>query len=438
MKISYNILKRILLVGIIILLAASCSKKQEHDKIRFVSLAWQEQSLAATKGIINEWNKLHPEKEVEYVQANWFAIYDYLITSFETGDVPDIFHYEASMITNFGQRGNLTDLKPYLTDSIKNDIYETAWEPVTLNNGKIIGLPFLFESLIILYNKDIFEKNNIELPTSENPWSWSDLKEAANKMTKDLNNDGETDQWGAAIGLKSSANIILNLALGCGGNFFYKTADGYEVKIKKPEKKLLTTIHDMLYKDKCLSPFAAGQSGSSLMPSFFAGKYAMVIGIGTWARQQIVENAPKSFRWGVLEPIKEINQNQGSNPQTLSIPSASKRKKDAAEFIQYFINKENLAKLALSDWMNPTRKSCSEMPEFQNEELGWKTSISILNNLTAADWLKVPGFSEWKGRVANPILQEYFSNRMSIEEMSRRLTEESDYVLSRYKIRELK
>ena len=30
--------------------------------------------------------------------------HDYLITSFETGDVPDVFHYESSVIIDYAMR----------------------------------------------------------------------------------------------------------------------------------------------------------------------------------------------------------------------------------------------------------------------------------------------------------------------------------------------
>ncbi len=417
---------------ILVITVTNCSEKKENGKIKFVSLAWQKESIEINKSIIKKWNELHPQKQVEYIQANWNSIYDFLITSFETGDVPDVFHYEASMIMDFGNRGNLTDLKPYLSDNIKDDIYPVAWQSVTLDNGKIIGVPFLFESLIVLYNKDVFSENNIFPPTSDNPWSWEDLRNAAKALTKDKDNNGDVDQWGAAFGLRSSANIIINLTLGCGGSYFYLDDEEYKFKIDEPEKYLLSTIHDMIYKYKCASPLAVSQSGSSIIPAFYNGKYAMIIGIGTWARQQLIENAPNNFKWGVLEPIKEVSQEQGSNTQTLSVPSGSKRKKEAVEFIEFFLSKNNLAKLALGDWMNPTRKSCRFMSEFQSDSLGWKTCISIIDNLKMGPWLRVPGFSEWKGRVANPIFQEYFLNRMSLEELTVRMREESNYVLSRY------
>lgn len=174
MKSFSLIVKAVLIASLCVLVVVLLPRKKQSNKIQFVSLAWQEQSLTANKEIIAQWNRLHPDKQVEYIQANWSAIYDYLLTSFETGDVPDVFQYEASMLHDFGRRGNLTDLRPYLSDSLKNDIYPQAWESVTLDDGRIIGVPFLFESLIVLYNKDIFEKNNIKLPDREHPWSWND------------------------------------------------------------------------------------------------------------------------------------------------------------------------------------------------------------------------------------------------------------------------
>ena len=73
--------------------------------LRFVSLAWQEETLAENRAIVAEWNAAHPGKPVEYVQATWNSVHDYLITSFETGDVPDVFHYESSVIVDFAPGG---------------------------------------------------------------------------------------------------------------------------------------------------------------------------------------------------------------------------------------------------------------------------------------------------------------------------------------------
>ena len=74
-----------LLIFILGILVVGCSTNTKDDKITFISLAWQEQTLNTHKSIVAEWNNLHKNKQVEYVQSNWSSIHDYLITSFETG-----------------------------------------------------------------------------------------------------------------------------------------------------------------------------------------------------------------------------------------------------------------------------------------------------------------------------------------------------------------
>lgn len=173
-------------------------------------------------------------------------------------------------------------------------------------------------------------------------------------------------------------------------------------------------------------------SGTAVLPAFYEGDYALIPGIGVWARQQIVENAPADFRWGVLPPIKGVTQHQGANPQTLSIPKDSKHPEEAMEFIKFFLTKENMAKLALGDWMFPTRRSALNMPEFQTEEAGWKVSSETVQYLIMGPWQDSPAYAEWKDRVATPVMQELFNNQITVEEAARRMEEEGQRILRRY------
>jgi hypothetical protein len=44
----------------------------------------------------------------------------------------------------------------------------------------------------------------------------------------------------------------------------------------------------------------------------------------------------------------------------------------------------------------------------------------------------VNGFDEWKSKVATPALQEYFANKISIDEVAKKLVEDGNEVLERY------
>ncbi len=407
----------------------------EPEHLRFVSLAWQEQAIATNKSIVGEWNAIHPNLQVEYIQGTWNSVDDYLITAFETGDVPDVFHYESSVIINYVTRGYLTDLAPYIQPEMRNDILDVAWATVTRPNGEVGGVPFLIESLVVLYNKTLFEQAGIVPPSIERPWTWDDMRNAARALTKDLNGDGIVDQYGAGIGLRNSANIIMNTSISFGGSFFRKDGNHFIVKVGGPEKKLLGTIVDMLYSDKTMSPSSIGQTGAGMIPGFFSGRYAMLIGIGAWGRQQLVENAPPHFRWGVMPPLKAATQMLGASAQTLSIPKKSKRVKEAMEFINFMLSSKNMARLALNDWMIPARKSCLAMPAFRDSASGWDITCDAVQFLSTGTWLGAPGYVEWKSRVAIPILQELFAGRLSVDEAAQRIELESNVVLSRYEKR---
>lgn len=435
-------MKRIIFILVLVLLGSACgywvfqnNETAQGQSLRFVSLAWQERAIATNMSIVNEWNKLHPEMKVEYIQGTWNSAHDYLVTAFETGDVPDIFHYESSVIIDYAMRGYLTDLSPFISPEMKRDILDVAWKTVTRPNGEVSGIPFLIESLVVLYNKTLLDQEGIVPPTLEHPWTWDDLQATSRKLTKDLDGDGVIDQYGAGLGLRNSANIIMNTSISFGGSFFRKENNHFVVRVNDEEKKLLHTIVSMLYKDKSVSPASIGETGAGMIPGFFSGRYAMLVGIGSWGRQQLVENAPKEFRWGVMPPLKAQTQTYGASTQTLSVPKKSKHAKEAMMFIDFMLSSKNTARLALNDWMIPARKSCLAMPEFRDTIGGWDIATASVSTLGIGSWLGAPGYQEWKSRIANPVLQELFAGRLTVEEAAKRIEHESNNVLSRYKKR---
>lgn len=425
-----SIILTVLLASLTALFLTTASA-QEPVQLRFVSLAWQEQAIEAVKEVVAEWNEANPDVQVEYQQVDWGSINDYLVTSFETEAVPDVFHYESTQILDFGRRGYLTNLAPLLSEDLKEDVVEGAWETVTGENGEIWGVPFLWESRIVLYNKDLFEEAGVEPATIEDPWTWEELRAAAQELTRDRDGDGQIDQWGAAYGLRSPTNFILNMSIGFGGEYFYREDGEWVVRVGDAEKEFLNVLMDMIYEDESTSTDGISLSGPELFPGFFEGKYAMLPGMGVWARQQIVESGPEGFNWGVLPPLMAETQRQGSATQTLSIPEASPNKEAAMQFIEFFLNSENMATLAQGDWLFPTRESSFERPEFQTEEAGWNIATESARYLDLANHQLVPQYEEWRTRVATPIFQELLANRITVDEAAERLEREGNRLLQR-------
>lgn len=149
----------------------SAKSKQDAKSIKFLSLAWQVEAITAIRKMVAQWNDEHPEQPVELIQGTWSSVHDFLITGFETGDIPDIFHYESAIIVDFALRDYLADLAPYIQDELKQDVLDVAWSSVTRSDGQVIGIPFLAESFIVLYNKKLFAEAGISAPSFEKPWA---------------------------------------------------------------------------------------------------------------------------------------------------------------------------------------------------------------------------------------------------------------------------
>ncbi|MFF4778196.1 ABC transporter substrate-binding protein [Microtetraspora fusca] len=420
-----------------VVLAAGCSSgggdgdgaaSDGPVKLRFLSLAWQKESIAANKQLVDEWNKANPKIQVEYVQGSWDNVNDQLVTSFEAGDPPDVIHDDSPALSGFASRGFLLDLSSSLPSELKSDIPQAAWDTVTFGDGKggqgVYGVPFLQESQVLYANKKLLDASGVRIPTPDAPWTWDEFAEATKKMTKG-------GAYGVAWPMKSPVNKVLTLGLNFGGTFFTTEGGKTRVKVGAEEREVLGRIHDQLYKDKSADPSALGMGTADPLPGFFAGKYA-IVPAGVYLRQQVAEQAPSGFEWVTLPPLKGVTAEQGATSQTLSVAADSKHSQEAVKFISFFLNGPNQAKLAKGDWLLPTSTSAAADPAMTSKENFWDVATASAKNLVVAPYLKVDGYDEWKSKVATPVLQEYFANKISLDEVAKRLVEEGDKVLERY------
>ncbi len=390
-------------------------------KLRFLSLAWQKESLEANKDLVANWNAQNPNIQIEYVQGDWNSVHDQLLTSFEGGDAPDIFQYESAAIGEFSKQGYLADLKDLLPADLKGEISKGVWDTVTFD-GKVAGVPFLLESQVVLANKKLLDAAGIAVPAPNAPWTWDEFQANAAKLTKG-------DTYGVAWALKSPTNRVMNLSLNFDGKFFYTEGGSTVVKVGDAEKEVPRRIHDMIYVAKSASPEAVGMGGTDPLPGFFAGKYAMLPG-GVYLRQQMVEQAPTGFEWVTLPPMKGLSQNQAANPQTLSISADSTAKPQAMKFIEYFLNTTNMARLAHGDWLVPTgTKAGSELITSTQGKEGWDVAVASAKDLTMAPFQQVSGYPEWKSKIATPALQQYFANKITLDQLASQLVEGGNQVL---------
>ena len=83
--------------------------------------------------------------------------------------------------------------KPRYTVGDMSDYYSQIIETGVINQV-MYGLPILASPVVAYINTDLFNRAGLQLPSRY--WSWDELQEASQALTKDTNGDGRIDQWG--------------------------------------------------------------------------------------------------------------------------------------------------------------------------------------------------------------------------------------------------
>ncbi|MDX3731164.1 ABC transporter substrate-binding protein [Streptomyces caniscabiei] len=422
--------RRLVTALLLCLLVAGCTSGEGTSDdgritLRFQSLAWQEESVAVNKELVEEWNATHPGVRVEYVQGSWDSVHDQLLTSFEGGEAPDIIHDASDDLADFAYGGYLADLRDLLPERLRADIPRHSWETTTFGEG-IYGVPFLQEPRVLIANATWLRESGVRVPTAEDPWTWTEFREVA----KELSGGGK---YGVAWPLKEPVSATLNLSLSAGGQLFHRGTDGkVEVRFEQADAVVPRTVRDEVNADGSAPATTLGMSGSDTLPGFFGGRYAMVP-LGFSYRQQIVQQAPEGFDWQVLPaPAGAGGLTQGVSPQTLSVAEDSPHKEQAAAFIDFLLRPGNMVRLALGDWMLPTGTEALRDPALRTTEHDWATGTALAAHLRPAPAQSVRGYPEWKDKVATPAYQEYYSGAIDLGELRERLEDDGNLVLARY------
>ena len=386
-------------------------------EITFQSLAYQDSTVAATKEIVDSWNADNPDIQVKLTQGSWDNVHDQLVTQFQGGTAPDVIQDESSDILGFANQGYLADLSDQLSDDVKSSVSDDVWKTVSTADGKIVAAPTLLQTYVVYANTDAFAAAGVEVPTGDE-LTWDQLQDISKKLTAD-------GKFGVGWGLKQPTAAIMNTALGFDGTFFDVEDDGTaKIDIGDDELAVPKYVHDMAYGDASLDPITLTQSGSDVLPGFLGGTYAMYVG-GNFLAQQISESAPEGFNWKVLPPLAgSAGPVQAANPQTLSVAAESKNVEASAKFIDYFMSADNLASVAEGDWLIPSTDAARTAVETNtNGENGWKELLATGEDLTGAPFQKATNYPQWKDQYATPLLQQYFANSITLDELKQKLTE---------------
>jgi multiple sugar transport system substrate-binding protein len=123
----------------------------------------------------------HPNVQIEVQTAAFADYFTSLQTQIAGGSAPDTFELNYENFVTYARSGALLDLSPYVGDTIDPArYYPLALEGFT-DEGTQFGLPATFSTVVLIYNRTLFDAAGLDYPTSD--WTWDDYTAAAEALT---------------------------------------------------------------------------------------------------------------------------------------------------------------------------------------------------------------------------------------------------------------
>jgi multiple sugar transport system substrate-binding protein len=300
-----------------------------------------------------EFEAQNPDITIVFQNVPHRGLMDKFIAASVTGKVPDVVHVALAWSIELGAMGHAEALDEYI-GAKRDEIPQGALESSTYR-GALYGLPWYVDATALFYNKDMFHEAGLPLP-GEEPMSWDQLRDVAQKLTRDVDGDGTIDQYGFGMRKGRGASICWFPFLFANEGKLY-SEDGLNPAFNSPEGLESFKFLTDLYADELMPPGAiAYDTWDDARNAFVSGKMAMYIA-GNWEIGPMTDAA--KFDWGVAPHPKQKVRSSFLGGSSFIIPSKSQNKNEAWLWLDFLTDAGSMKYMA-DDSRIPARVDATE------------------------------------------------------------------------------
>lgn len=257
--------------------AAQASSSGAAGSIRWQFRGSADELKGANKFLQDTFGKDHPNIKVS-VEPAPDSRDEKLIAAMVGGNAPDVFETWGDNVTQFADRGQVTDVDPlvkrdYKADDLK-DFYEWQWRDFVLPSRIRFGLPKYVNVMFIWYNKDIFDKAGVKPP--DDTWTHQTYAETAIKLTQKKGD--AVDTWGLYYPVWSWDRFWYKIDA-WGGHVVDPNDNTHAILDSSEAQQAFEWSRKLMWDDKAMAQrlLLAGSGQSYNTQDLFAtGKFAMV------------------------------------------------------------------------------------------------------------------------------------------------------------------
>jgi len=257
--------------------------------IEYFSFTAASDKIDALAELVEVFEAENPDIDIKYSIAEYGSYFTKLQTDIAAGNAPDVFELNYENFVTFASRDTLLDISDYLAAS--DNIGSNTFYPAALNafayQGAQLGLPITFSTVMLYYNKDLFDAAGVAYP--DETWDWQDVIDAAAAIT-----DAPNRVWGISQPIQFWE--FYKVAAQAGGGLTVAPT----VQIDTEENR--AAAHYLVDKVQVhhVMPTDIEMSGVGDVDMFLNSQLGMIV-TGIWMFDQITNEA--TFDWDVaVEP----------------------------------------------------------------------------------------------------------------------------------------
>ncbi|WP_058485367.1 ABC transporter substrate-binding protein [Defluviitalea phaphyphila] len=345
------------------------------------------------------------------------------------GELPTMFWTSADQIPTLFDLGVTADLNEILDEETLNGLANGVQESCILD-GEMTYYPVAVAPVAVIYRKDRFEEEGLEVPTT-----WEEFIDSAKKLTKDTDGDGVADQWGfSMVGSNNSSGQSRFMA--------YLWSNGFDLVKKDDNGKWVTDISLESDFAKAFSTWTDMNNVHNIVPTgitevdysvastYFAMGYTSMFLSGSNALGVAYSNNPElegklgSFKLPGIAPGSMLS----GEGYVISDSATDAQKEAAAKYLKFFVSNDKDLKFWQSSGKIPATTKGQEAEYISGDDYaGYLQQIADGCRSTSI----FPGISGLKSALGDAY-SAVFSNEKTNEEAIESLQKEVNNLLEDY------
>lgn len=361
--------------------ATACGSGSEPTTVSLVVFGEAEE-LQAYRSLAESFEAAQKDIDVQLIEvADREALITRVTTSIAAGEPPDLFLINYRFLGQFAARGLLEPMQSRLDASevlAEEDLYPLALDAFRYGGDDLTCLPQNVSSLVVYYNRDLFEAAGVPMPTDG--WTWDDMTEAAAALT-------HADQYG--IGVEASIIRLAPFVWSNGGDIVDDPRRPTRLTLDTPESLAALEAFLALGTDG-LIPSVEASAAEDDEARFMNGRLAMYLNSRRVTPQlRLIDD----FEWDVA-PLPQLGQPAGVlHSDAYCMPADAANHDAAFAFVEYALGPQGAPVIARTGRTVPSLRVVAESDAFLAPDRPPASSEVFLDTIPSIRQL--PTISTW-------------------------------------------